>query len=137
MKKGISIANGVTVGLDLADVWSDWVALDDEGAVLKRARVRTTEAKLRETFGVMRPAVIAIEVGTHSAWVERVLGSCGHTVVVANARRVALIHRNRRKNNRIDARLLGAAGTRRSQAALPDHAPEQGGAGGPDDHSQP
>jgi transposase len=106
MKKISSISTKVTIGLDLADVWSDWVVLDSEGTVLRRGRVRTTERKLRETFGPMGPAVIAMEVGTHSRWVERVLSSCGHTVVVANARRVALIHSNRRKNNRIDADLL-------------------------------
>jgi transposase len=106
VKKNNSISMDVTIGLDLADVWSDWVAIDRDGEAVRRARVRTTESKLRETFGAMAPAVIAIEVGTHSAWVERVLRSCGHTVVVANARRVALIHRNRRKNNRIDADFL-------------------------------
>src|SRR5262249_4235705 len=106
MQKTTSIANNVTIGLDLADMWSDWVALDREGAVIKRARVRTTEAQLGKTFGSMAPAVMAIEVGTHSAWVSRVLHSCGHSVIVANARRIALIHRNRRKNNRIDAEFL-------------------------------
>lgn len=108
MKKSISISKKVTVtvGLDLADLWSDWVAVDCDGTTIARGRVRTTEAKLRERFATMTPAVIAMEVGTHSAWVERVLRSCGHTVVVANARRVALIHRNRRKNNRIDADFL-------------------------------
>lgn len=106
MKKRNSIPRGVTIGLDLADVWSDWIALDSEGMVVKRDRVRTSEPKLRETFGSIAAAVIAIEVGAHSAWVSRVLSRCGHTVIVANARRVALIHRNRRKNNRIDAELL-------------------------------
>src|SRR5258708_39162466 len=49
---------------------------------------------------------MAVEVGTHSGWVSRVLSSLGHTVVVANARRVALISKNKRKNNRIDAEFL-------------------------------
>ena len=95
-----------TVGLDLADVWSDWVGLGAEGEVVGRDRVKTTESELRKVFGAVAPATIAIEVGTHSAWVSRVLGSLGHTVIVANARKVALIHRNKRKNNRIDAEFL-------------------------------
>jgi len=94
------------IGLDLADVWSDWAGLDAAGTVLRRERVKTTESELRRVFGAMEPTTIAIEVGTHSAWVSRVLSSLGHTVIVANARRVALIHRNKRKNNRIDAELL-------------------------------
>jgi transposase len=106
MKKRTSMTNEVTIGLDLADQWSDWAAVAEDGTVVRQARVRTTERQLRETFGGMAAVVIAIEVGTHSAWVSRVLRSCGHTVVVANARRVALIHRNRRKTNRIDAEFL-------------------------------
>jgi transposase len=94
------------IGLDLADVWSDWMGLDESGGEVRRERVRTTEGELRRVFGGMAPTKIAIEVGTHSAWVMRVLSSLGHTVVVANARRVALISRNKRKNNRIDAEFL-------------------------------
>jgi transposase len=101
--KGLEAA---AIGLDLADQYSDWAAIDGAGEIRVRQRVRTTEPELRKTFGSMRATVIAIEVGTHSAWVSRVLSSCGHKVIVANARKVALIHRNKRKNNRIDAELL-------------------------------
>jgi transposase len=94
------------IGLDLADEKSDWAGLDEAGEVGRRERVKTTESELRRIFGGLAPTTIAIEVGTHSAWVERVLSSLGHRVIVANARRVALIHKNKRKNNRIDAEIL-------------------------------
>jgi len=94
------------IGLDVADVWSDWAGLDESGKVVRRERVKTTESELRSVFAAIEPTTIAIEVGTQSAWISRVLSSSGHTVVVANARRVALIHRNKRKNNRIDAEFL-------------------------------
>lgn len=108
MKKSIRLAEVevAAIGLDLADRFSDWVAIDGAGSVTVRDRVRTTELELRKTFGAMKPTVIAIEVGTHSAWISRLLTSCGHRVVVANARKVALIHRNKRKNNRVDAETL-------------------------------
>jgi transposase len=99
-----------TVGLDLADKYSDWVALSGEGEVVVRQRVRTTEPELRKTFGAIKPTVMAIEVGTHSWWVSRVLSDCGHRVVIANARKVALIHKNKRKNNSIDAETLARLG---------------------------
>jgi transposase len=35
---------------------------------------------------------IAIEAGTHSPWVSRVLEECGHEVLVANARKIRLIY---------------------------------------------
>lgn len=95
-----------TIGLDLADVWSDFVGLDEEGNVVRRERVKTTEPELRRVFSKIAPTRIALEVGGHSAWVSRVLSSMGHTVIVANARKVALIHQNKRKNNHIDAELL-------------------------------
>lgn len=94
------------IGLDLADVWSDWVGLSESGEVVASERVKTTEGELRRVFGAISSTIVAVEVGTHSAWVSQVLSSLGHTVVVANARKVALIHQNRRKNNKIDAELL-------------------------------
>jgi transposase len=49
---------------------------------------------------------IAIEVGTHSRWVSRLLTGLGFEVIVANARQVQLISASSRKNDRMDARML-------------------------------
>jgi len=49
---------------------------------------------------------IAIEAGTHSPWVSRVLEGCGHEVLVANARKLRLIYANKRKTDEIDAENL-------------------------------
>jgi len=49
---------------------------------------------------------IAIEVGTHSPWVSRLLKSLGHEVIVANARQVKLISASSRKDDRLDAQTL-------------------------------
>jgi transposase len=38
---------------------------------------------------------IAIEAGTHSPWVSRVLEECDHEVLVANARKLRLIYANK------------------------------------------
>lgn len=121
MKKSISLAQieVAAIGLDLADRFSDWVALDTEGAVAVRQRVRTTEPELRKTFGSMKPTVIVIEVGTHSAWIDRLLTECGHRVIVANARKVALIHKNKRKNNEIDAETLARLARADEQLLFP------------------
>ena len=109
------------IGLDLADVWSDWVGLDGAGVVVSRERVRTTESQMRKVFGAIGPTMIAIEVGTQSAWISRVLGSLGHTVVVANARKIALIHRNKRKTNQIDAEFLARLLRADKQLLFPIH----------------
>jgi len=117
IKRMISVMS--VIGLDLADVLSDWVGLDDGGKVVRTERVKTTESELRRVFGSIAATTIAIEVGSQSAWVSRVLGSLGHTVVVANARKVALIHQNRRKNNRIDAEFLARLARADKQLLFP------------------
>jgi transposase len=59
-----------------------------------------------ETFGSMGQARTAIEVGTHSTCVARLLQSFGHEVVVANPRQVKLITESSRKDDRLDAQTL-------------------------------
>jgi transposase len=49
---------------------------------------------------------IAIETGTHSPWVSRLLEECGHEVLVANARKTRLIYANKRKTDEVDAENL-------------------------------
>ena len=46
---------------------------------------------------------VAIEAGTHSPWVSRLLEECGHQVLVANSRKTRLIYANKRKTDEIDA----------------------------------
>ena len=56
---------------------------------------------------VLRIAIeIAIEAGTHSPWLSRVLEECGHEVLVANPRKLRLIYASRRKTDEIDAENL-------------------------------
>jgi transposase len=51
---------------------------------------------------------VAVECGTHSPWVSRLLSELGHQVVVANARRIPVITASTSKNDRNDAQQLGA-----------------------------
>ena len=49
---------------------------------------------------------IALETGTHSPWVSRLLSELGHEVIVAHARNVRLIGESRKKDDRLDAQTL-------------------------------
>ena len=51
-------------------------------------------------------ARVAMEVGTHSPWVSRLLGEMGLEVIVANARKLRAIYGNERKSDRADAEIL-------------------------------
>ncbi len=49
---------------------------------------------------------IALETGTHSAWVSRLLKSYGHEVIVANPRKIPTLTGSESKNDRNDAEKL-------------------------------
>jgi len=49
--------------------------LDNGGDVVKETSVATTKKALVQMFGPMKHCRIAIEVGTHSPWVSRLLKS--------------------------------------------------------------
>ncbi len=97
----------MTAGLDLGDKYSYLCLIDTEsGEVIEEGRLRTTPEALKRRFCSERPLRIAIEAGTHSPWVSRLLEECGHEVLVANARKLRLIYANKRKTDEIDAENL-------------------------------
>ena len=95
-----------TIGLDLGDKASRFCVLGEGGAVKSEGSVATTRKAMTVAFAGMERCRIAIEVGTHSPWLSRLLQSLGHEVVVANPRQVKLIGASSRKNDRMDARTL-------------------------------
>jgi Transposase len=101
----------LTAGLDLGDKYSYLCLLETEsGEVIEEGRLRTTPEALRRRFCSERqPLRIAIEAGTHSPWVSRVLEECGHEVLVANPRKTRLIYTNTRKTDEIDAERIWLA----------------------------
>ena len=96
-----------TAGLDLGDKYSYLCLIDQHsGEVVEEGRLRTTPEALRRRFASEQPLRIAIETGTHSPWVSRLLQECGHEVLVANARKLRLIYANKRKTDEVDAENL-------------------------------
>src|SRR5215212_4740136 len=98
----------MTAGLDLGDRYSYLCLIDTEsGEVIEEGRLRTTPEAFRRRFASeQQPLRIAIEAGTHSPWVSRLLEGCAHEVLVANARKLRLIYANKRKTDEIDAENL-------------------------------
>ena len=99
-------ATSRSIGIDLGDRFSEVCVLDKEGALLSQSRLRTTHAALQAYFRSEAPARVALEAGTHSGWVSRLVAACGHEAVVANARELRKIHQSDRKNDRADAEIL-------------------------------
>jgi transposase len=92
--------------MDLGDKTSHYYVLDSEGEMVRESSVATTKKGMKQRFGHLPKCRIAIEVGTHSPWVSRLLSSFGHEVIVANARQVKLISASSRKDDRLDAQTL-------------------------------
>ncbi len=94
------------IGIDLGDRFSYVCILDSQGVAYQEDRVRTSELGFCQYFEGLPHSRIALETGTHSGWVSRLLETYGHSVVVANARELRKIHQSDRKNDRADARVL-------------------------------
>src|SRR5579871_1987059 len=96
----------LTIGMDLGDKTSRFCVLDSAGEVVSKGGVATTRKGISEKFGGLKQCRIAIEVGTHSPWVSRVLVELGHEVIVANPRQLKLITESSRKSDNVDAETL-------------------------------
>ena len=54
---------GMTIGIDLGDVWSHYCTLNEEGEVVDRGRFRTTLLGVEKRFTDLPKARVAMETG--------------------------------------------------------------------------
>src|ERR1700746_3451769 len=94
----------LTIGVDLGDRWSFYCVLDEAGKIILEQKVATTPEAMKQTFEKIPRSLIALETGTHSPWISRLLRELGHEVLVAHAQKVQLISKSNRKDDRHDAR---------------------------------
>jgi transposase len=102
----ISKEQKLTIGVDLGDRWSFYCVLDEAGKIILEQKVATRPEAMKQPFGKISRSLIALETGTHSPWVSRLLTELGHEVIVAHAQKVELITKSNRKDDRHDARTL-------------------------------
>jgi transposase len=82
---------GMTIGIDLGDIWSHYCTLNEEGEVVDRGRFRTNPSSVDKWFTDLPRVRIAMEAGTHSIWISEQLQELGHEVIVANVRELRAI----------------------------------------------
>jgi transposase len=97
---------GITVGMDMGDKNHNVCVLDGEGKVLTRIIVANTGTAIRKYFEKLAPCRVAMEAGTHSGWVSRILATLGHEVLVGNPRKLRVIWDSDEKNDDRDAEML-------------------------------
>ena len=111
----------ITVGLDLGDRFSHYCQLNQDGEITGQSRIPTTEKGLRKQFAGKPQQRIAMECGTHSPWVSRLLKELGHQVIVANARKLRAISENESKSDEVDAEMLADLAYYRPRLLHPLH----------------
>ena len=99
--------NTITIGMDLGDKTHIAVVFDEEGNELNISKVINNKTALTKFFEPYRNANVAIEAGTHSPWISRLLGEMGINVYVGNPRKLRCIWDSTDKSDERDARMLG------------------------------
>ena len=96
----------ITIGVDMGDKKHTICILDTEGKIQERATVTNTSKAICKYFSKHKPCLIALEAGTHSAWVSRLLEDLGHEVLVGNPRKLRMIWNSDDKCDDKDAEML-------------------------------
>ena len=115
----------MTAGLDLGDKYCYLCLIDTQsGEVIEEGRLRTTPEALRRRFASEQPPMrIAIEAGTHSPWVSRLLEGV-RPRGLGGQRPQAEAHLRQQAQDRRDRRREpGSPGAPGSEAAVSAQAP--------------
>ena len=96
----------ITIGMDMGDKKHNICVLGSEGEVRKRTTVANTAQGIRKYFGKRDACLVALEAGTHSAWVSRILEELGYEVLVGNPRKLRMIWNSDEKCDDRDAEML-------------------------------
>jgi len=96
----------ITIGMDLGDKFHLAVVFDENGNELEVSKVKNTKAGVNNFFSHYTAGTVAIEAGTHSPWITRVLEQMGYNVYVGNPRKLRFIWDSNDKSDERDARML-------------------------------
>ena len=96
----------ITIGMDLGNKKHTVCALDQAGKVLWRKDVANTPEALKPFFEENAGATVAMETGLCCRWISALAKSCGCDALVGNARKLAAIWQNKRKNDENDALMI-------------------------------
>lgn len=94
------------IGVDLGDKKHHVCVSDKDGNILSETTIANRREHLLGLAKEHRGGLFAMEVGTHSPWVSRLIEENGCTSLVANARKLRAIYQNDRKCDALDARML-------------------------------
>lgn len=99
--------NHITIGMDLGDKFHIVAVFDQDGNELEIKKVTNTKSEVSKFFNRYQSCNVAMEAGTHSPWISRLLHEMGLTVYVGNPRKLRIIWDSIDKSDARDARILG------------------------------
>lgn len=99
-------SKGQVAGVDVGDEYSHIHIVDEAGNMVEATRLETKPQRLKDYFSKRSQLRVALETGTHSPWLSRLIAEQGHEVLVANARQVRLIYAGQKKTDQLDAEKL-------------------------------
>ena len=108
--KNTSKKSLLTVGIDLGDKSHEVCVLDAQATVVSRETILNNRESFRALSQKHRGALMIMEAGTHSPWISRELEGKGHSVIVANPRKVRAIYDTDNKTDERDAEMLARIG---------------------------
>ncbi len=92
--------------MDLGDKNDLVCVLDEDGHQITNCTIDNTADSLRTFYSKYKGATVAIEAGTHSPWISRLLSSLGCNVLVGNPRKLRVIWDSTDKSDVRDAEML-------------------------------
>lgn len=98
--------NSITIGMDLGDKTNFVCVLDKTANVKQSKSIDNNIESIKKYFMKYKGATVAIEAGTHSPWISRLLGSIGCNVLVGNPRKLRSIWESDNKTDLRDAEML-------------------------------
>ena len=106
----------LTIGMDLGDHWSCYCVLDEAGKIILEQKVAMTPEAMKQTFAKIPPSLIALETGTHSPWVSRLLTELGIQSNRGARAKGAIDHQEQSKRRSTRCADTGTAGANRCRA---------------------
>jgi transposase len=92
--------------MDLGDKNHQICVIDSDGNEVESVSITNTAQSVRKYFGKHADALVAIEAGTHSGWISRILEGMGCEVLVGNPRKLKAIWASQNKSDVRDAEML-------------------------------
>ena len=100
------MGDNITIGMDLGDRNHVVVVLDGNGEQFLCQKLVNTKVAMKRFFKTYKGATVAIEAGTHSPWISRLLEEMGCQVYVGNPHKLRVIWDSTDKSDERDARML-------------------------------